>query len=367
MSLLCNRAWSSSRDIVAYLKGASSQVEEQLKSGNYQCFIELNEGISKTISECVQFLQQPPVNTDVFRMLEATSAAFDRRVGLTELAYGLNPGGVASRSAADINAKQESLSVRPDYMAGKVEDWMTECANIEKFVARWHVSGQDVAPLLGKVGAMLWDELIVSEDPEICVREMKATVEAGSSRKPNRQRDSANLNQAIGWVLPVLQQYATVTGDSQPINAYFEKWGEAADMDMSGLVMGEWKPKPPEPDPMMIEQQQKMEEAQARREQVEMQLKEMDVAAKQMDVEAKQVDLQTKLAALQGSGMDAQVEAERQVMDLEYERTKQEQDLMFREALNQLNLDARQMDAVIKLQSARDLARMKHAQVSNRQ
>jgi len=358
MSLLCNRAWSSSRDIVAYLKSAASNVEEQLKSGGYQCFIELNDGIQKNINECVQFLNQPPVNRDVFMMLESVSAMFDRRVGLTELAYGLNPGGVASRSAADIQAKQESLSVRPDYMAGKVEDWMTEYSCVEKFVARWHVQGQDVEPLLGRTGAMLWDQLIVSEDPEICVREMKATIEAGSSRKPNRQRDSANLNQAIGWVLPVLQQYAQLTGDSNPLNAYFEKWGEAADMDMSGLAMGPWKPEPPEMTPEMQQQQQQQQQQQA-----EMQQRQMDaeMAMQEMEVQSKQIDLQQKVMALQGGGVDP-VEMERQQLLLDFEGAKQQQDLAYRQDLNQVSLAAKQMDAEIRLQSAMEMAGVKRAE-----
>lgn len=351
MSLLCNRAWSSSRDIIAYLKSCASNVEEQLKSGDYQCFIELNDNINKNIQEVIQFVQQPGVNRDVFSMLEAVSAMFDRRVGLTELAYGLNPGGVASRSAADIQAKQESLSVRPDYMAGKVEDWMTEIAVIEKFTARWHVTGRDVEPLLGRWGGMLWDQLITSEDPEICVREMKATVEAGSARKPNRQRDAANLNQAIGWMLPVFQQYAMLTGDSGPLNSFFVKWGEAADMDMSGMDMGEWKQQPPEPTPEMQQQQQMALEQQQADVQADQQLK-------YLDIQSKTVDLQQKMMALQGGGVDP-VEGEKQAQELEFDQIRKNQELTYRDQLHQLDLDAKQMDAIIKLQLAKDMANSK--------
>ena len=348
MSLLCNRAWSSSRDIVAYLKSYASNIEEQLKSGDFQCFIELNDNLNKNIQEIIQFVQQPGVNRDVFTMLEAVSSMFDRRVGLTELAYGLNPGGVASRSAADIQAKQESLSVRPDYMAGKVEDWMTEIATVEKFTARWHVMGKDVEPLLGKWGGVLWDQLITSEDPEICVREMKATVEAGSARKSNRQRDAANLNQALGWMLPVLQQYSMLTGDSGPVNAFFAKWGEAADMDMSGMEMGEWKQQPPEPTPEMEQQQQMAMQQQQAAIEAEQQLK-------YLDIQSKTVDLQQKMQALQGGGVDP-LEGEKQAQELEFDQIKKNQELTYRDQLHQLDLDAKQTDAIIKLQLARDMA-----------
>jgi hypothetical protein len=42
----------------------------------------------KTITEIVQFLQHPPFNGDIWKVIEAVAEQFDRRVGLTELMYG---------------------------------------------------------------------------------------------------------------------------------------------------------------------------------------------------------------------------------------------------------------------------------------
>ena len=42
----------------------------------------------KSIDEIVQFLQHPPVNGDIWKMIQAVEDNFDKRVGLTELMYG---------------------------------------------------------------------------------------------------------------------------------------------------------------------------------------------------------------------------------------------------------------------------------------
>lgn len=358
MSLLCNRVYSSSRDIIAYMKSAASQVENQLKSGEYQCFIEINDQMQKSIGEMVQFLQQPSVNYDVFRMIEVVSEMFDKRVGLTELAYGLNPGGVQSRTAADITAKQENLSVRPDHMAARVESWQTNLAEIEKFAARWFVEPEDVRPLLGGLGAALWERLISTEDPEVCVRSMRATIEAGSTRKPNKQRDTANLNQALQWILPVLQQYAQLTGNSEPMNEFFRKWGDATDMDLQGLTMERWEPRPPsDQEQQMLQQQQEqaaaMQAQEAQRVQqeqaVEQQKVQLEFQFKQMEMQAKMLDMEVKKQSLQAAQQKMlieQLKAQQELALSQQDMQLKQQELSQDVALKQAEL---QQDMQLKL------------------
>jgi hypothetical protein len=54
------------------------------------------------------------------------------------------------RTAEDIAVKKEMTNIRPDYMAGKVEDWMTEAADMEKLCCRWFVEAQDVSGMFGQ-------------------------------------------------------------------------------------------------------------------------------------------------------------------------------------------------------------------------
>lgn len=299
VSHLANRIWSSSRDLIAVLKSAASEVKDKLQSAEDQTVFELND-VHDDIRKVVQFLQQPATNLDAWQILDRIAEIFDKRVGLSELHYAMNAGGVASRSAQDAGNKREMASVRPDYMAGKVEKWLTEASRLEKFCARWYVQPNDVKPLLGNVGAQLWQMLINDHDPEAVVREMDATVEAGSARKPNKQREVENINAMLPQLLPLLSHHADQTGDCGPMNAAIKHWGEAIDEDVSGFMMqgrppgGAPKPAAPPPPPDPNEQMAKQQEIQGKLQEQQMKLQgqQMDLVGKDMDMKAKQQELQ---------------------------------------------------------------------------
>jgi hypothetical protein len=320
ISVLCDRAYSTSRNVIAYFKSAAQQLEADFKSGKHEIYIELNDAIQKSVQDVIQFVQQPAINYDIFRMIEVVSEMFDKRVGLTDLVYGLNPGGVASRTATDINAKQENLSIRPEYMSGKVEAWQSEAANLEKFVARWHVDSETISPLLGKVGSKLWEQLITDEDPEIVVREMHAMVEAGSVRRPNRQKDIGNLQGMAGWLLPELSKHADITSDTAPLNAYIEAFGRVADIDVSKWVMGAREPKQPEMTEEMQQQQQEAMQIEQARIQYEQQKSQMDLQAKQVDIERKRLEAAAKKSEADAKAIEAQKTAELRQLQLEFDR-----------------------------------------------
>lgn len=257
ISALCNRIHSSSRDFIAVLESACENIEKTFKEGDHLAIIRLKQ-VHRNIGDVVSFLKQPEVSFDVWKIINAISEQFDKRVGLNDLLYGLNPGGTASRTASDIMAKQEKLNIRPDHMSQKVEQWMTEAARLEKLALYFGgVSGEDVRPLLGDVGAGLWDQVWTQEDPEVILRETDCTVQAGTARKPNKDRDIANLNQIAGYVLPELSK-ENDKGNPQPWNAFMRKLGEAMDQDLTGVFL---QPGPP-PEEMAQQQQQMMEEQQ---------------------------------------------------------------------------------------------------------
>jgi hypothetical protein len=338
MSVMCDRAYETSRNIVAYFRSAADQVEAQLKSGNHSVFIELNDAAQKSVNDLLQFVQQPAVNYDIFRMIEWVSQSFDKRVGLTELAYGLNPGGIQSRTASDIQAKQENMSIRPEYMAGKVESWQCEMANLEKFAARWHVTGKDVYPLLGRIGSQLWTSLITDEDPEVVVRDMNAMVEAGSVRRPNKQRDLANLQAIAGYVLPEMSKQADITGDTGPINSFFRSLGKNLDIETKEWEFAERTPNIPEPTPEQEQQQAQMMQAQQMQMQMEMQKQQLELEAKSLDVQAKQ-------AEAAGQSADMQAEAARKQMELDFDVAQRQQDMQAQQMLAAMNAEKQSADA----------------------
>lgn len=246
ISHLCNRLWSSCRDFIAVAKGASEEVKKILESGKDLAIIELSQ-IQGNINEIVAFLQQPQINKDVWAILSAVMEQFDKRVGLSELLYGLTARQM--RSAAEAQARQEQINVRPDYMASKVEDFMTEAARLEGMAARWLVDVPTVASVLGPAAALAWQHLVLATDPDKVIGEMEYRIEAGSARKPNRDRDVANVHEALPMLLPVLNAHATATGDTRPVNSLIRAWGQVTETNTDALMMGPRMPPLPPPMP----------------------------------------------------------------------------------------------------------------------
>lgn len=236
ISHLAGRIRSSTRDFIAVLESASAHLEPVLRGGSDLAILKI-PGIFKDVKNAVSFLQQPQVNADAWHIIDRIMVLFEKRVGLNELMYGLSA--TQSRSATDAEAKREATSIRPDYMAGKVEEWMAEAADMEKFCAWRFVEGQNISELVGHTGSMMWDHYITNAEPESVVRQMRCRIEGNSARKPNRQKQVQDINSVLGVLFPEFSKQADVTGDTSSINALIEKWAEALDMDPEGLLMGE--------------------------------------------------------------------------------------------------------------------------------
>jgi len=349
MSVLCERAYENSRLLVAAMKGASSEVVAKIKNGSMKEVIEVNPEAQRSVSDLVSVIQMPEIGFDLFRMINMVSAMFDKRTGLSELLYGANPGGVQSRTAADINVKSEMASIRPEYMSQQVEEWQTEVANLERIAAGWSVSGESLVPLLGTVGAQMWDELIVSEDPETFVREMRCTVEANSIKKPNKSRDNENINRISQFLMPELSKHADITGDTGPLNNFIEDIGLAIDQDTSRWTIPDRSP--PEPDPEAQEMQKQLAMAELASKQAAVKKLAAEASGKDManakmlyDMESGESqgeDFETELQ-MRAAEMDmelASVQAQTD-MDLQASAMERQMELDYQRQVNQLKADA---------------------------
>lgn len=263
ISSLADRIYQDGLSKAAIRQDVAAEAVEKLISFEHEV-LELNPSVAGNINELVSFLQRPNVNFDAFRMIEYVSSMFDKRVGLMELLYGLNPGGKVSRTAADANIKGEAVSTRPEWMASQVESWQTEIANLERIAAGYAVAGQTLEPLLGSIGSMLWDTLITQADPSVYMREMQARIEANSIRKPNKARDNENMQQISGYMIPMLQWYTGQTGNTEPLNAFLKAAGRAIDQDVDGWLLPPIQPPQPSPEEMAA-QQEAMEMEKARK------------------------------------------------------------------------------------------------------
>ena len=246
-SQLVNHVWSSSRTVVAVLKSAQKDVEQALRQGGEQVVLGLPD-IMKDINHVVSYLDQPSVNYDMWRIIDELFTVFDKRVGLADMLYGMSVA-ATPRTATDVRTKDEKLSVRPDHMATKVEEWLTEASTLEKIAAYFGgVAGRDVQPLLGETGAYLWDQHFANANPEVILGETDCTIEVGSARKPNREKDLANVQQLYPAMSQEFSKHADMTTDTSQLNVLHQKLGKAMQEDLTGLEMGPRMPPPPPPD-----------------------------------------------------------------------------------------------------------------------
>jgi len=262
VSCLCERVYESSRTIGLAAKSLGADVIDRLKNVDFSGWHEVPQEVVSQVDNLIKYVQTPAVNGDIFHMIEMVSAMFDKRTGLTDLVYGLNPGGKVSRSAADINIKHEAVSVRPDWMSRCAENWLTEIANLDRIAAIWSVSGGDIVGLLGEEQAAIWDQLIVGGDWEALIRQYRSTIEANSIKKPNKYRDNANIQMVIGYLLPIYKQYWEQTGDAGPLNRFLGQMAGAMEQDPEDWELPNVPPpQPPPPDPAQEEQKQLQMEA----------------------------------------------------------------------------------------------------------
>lgn len=240
-SFIASKIRKACKDIIVCKKALGEEMKRVIVSGADYELAELEEAHG-SVSDIVAFLQHPAFQGDIWKVIEAIERNFEKRVGLTELMYGETANQL--RSATETQVKSDQLKIRPDDMANKIEEAMSEVAKKEAFAAKWHLEPQDVAPILGPLGAQWWQQFVLSAPPTDIVHGLQFRIEAGSARKPNKDRDIANANQAMQNMFQPLLSVAS-TGQVQPINAVMTMWCKANDIDPSGFMI---QPPPPPPE-----------------------------------------------------------------------------------------------------------------------
>lgn len=237
MSFLADGVAAGSKIYVAMMKEAASNIKEQiLNSTGPFTTIELEKITGKSINELVQFLQAPTFNVDIWRMVAEVNEQIDKRLGLTELLYGLSSRQL--RSAAEAQYRQQNINVRPDDMASRVEDWLSLIVTREIQCLRWTANYEDVLPVLGEMASHVFATQILTQDVEAVTREFSFRIEAGSARKPNKDTRIAQLNELSQVLLPAITPLA-VNGVVRPFNALIQELGLAMEMDANQFLLTE--------------------------------------------------------------------------------------------------------------------------------
>lgn len=248
ISFLATRIAVSCETLVGVSKAADEDLKQQILAPSENGFkiVEISEAMGKSVNEIISVFNQPGVTRDMWDIISAVAEMFDKRVGLTELTYGLSR--QQMRSAAEANVKGQAVSVRPDDMANVLEDAMSVLARKEAIAARWLLQSKDVLPVLGPLGAQAWDMHLSSNtgvDVGVIGREFDYRIESGSARKPNKDTKIAQMQQAVQTLAPLLSNLATGAGIVGPYNALMSDWADSLDIDASQYLL----PPPPPPPP----------------------------------------------------------------------------------------------------------------------
>lgn len=248
MSFLATRIATSAQTLIGVAKAADPDMKAKILDSSEGGFkiVEISEAIGRSVNDVISVFNLPGVTADMYQIIAEVTALFDRRVGLTELIYGMTRN--QFRSAAEATVKAEQISVRPDDYANTLEDALGEVARKEALLARWMIYPQDVAPILGPMAAQAWQMHVQGEAPDAIVREYSYRVEAGSARKPNLATKIENMTQFMQIMMPVAQGLLQA-GQPNLFNGLLTQWGKTMNYDVSTFLV----PPPPPPPPEQVD------------------------------------------------------------------------------------------------------------------
>lgn len=251
-SCMAGKIQVTCRDFLALARALGDDVINTILHGYDLSVLKIDATVlqGNKLDDLIKFIQHPQWNKDFFEVVERVEANFEKRTGLSELMYGMSSRQL--RSASEAELKGDAINVRPDDMANKVEDSASRLAKLEAIATRWHITAQDVQPLMGPAHAFYWGQLVQQADPFAMFHNLQYTIEAGSTRKPNRERDSANMRDVMQTVMPLAFQEAERRAGMfdpnafQQVNNMLGDWAKTMGKDPASIMF----PPPPAPPPM---------------------------------------------------------------------------------------------------------------------
>lgn len=247
-SFLAQRVATSCETLIGVSKAADQDIKDQILSQSEAGFkiVEVSEMMGRSVNDLISVFQLPNVTGEIWNVIQAVTDMLDKRLGMTELIYGLTSSQM--RSATEASVKSEQISVRPDDMAELLENAMGELARKEALASRWLLTPEDVAPILGPLGVYAWQQFVMTLDPAEVAHEYEYRIESGSARKPNKATRVEQMNTALQTLGPVLQQLIPM-GNVEPFNALIMDWADSMDLDASPYLVPPMPPPMPMPGP----------------------------------------------------------------------------------------------------------------------
>jgi hypothetical protein len=250
-SFMAQRVATSCETLLGVSKAADQDIKDQILSQSEAGFkiVEVSEMLGRSVNDIISVFQLPNVTGEIWQVIDAVTQLADKRLGMTELVYGMTDKQI--RSATEASVKSDQISIRPDDMAEVLENSMTLLSRKEAIATRWLLKAEDLEPILGPLGAAAWEQHVQQMNPYEIAREYDYTVEAGSAKKKNKSARIEQMNNAMQVLGPVLQGLIGA-GIVEPFNALIADWADSMDLEASAYMI----PPPPQPDPMMEQPQE---------------------------------------------------------------------------------------------------------------
>jgi hypothetical protein len=293
MSFLADKVAAACTTYVGVAKAAGLEIQDQIKNKMAPyTVLEISQIVGKSMQDTISFLDAPNFSVDIWRMLAEVLDMIDK---------------------------------------------LSTTASNEMAAAVWACGQEDVAPVLGGLGASVWTQDIQGQEFERIIRDFDYRVGAGSARKPNKNAKQRALIELGNVTMSTFENYA-MQGQVGPWNAYISDVCEAMDLDASKYLLPEPEPQEgPTPEEEMAQMEMKMKEFELEIKQAEFELKAQESEQK-TDAEAEKAEL---ARASEEEGMEQDEErhiqelrqdAQMHRMEMEQKREEAQQDILIRKA-----------------------------------
>lgn len=239
-SWLMTRIKATSRTLYVVSESLQEEFKTAMESGLDQEMVLYTGKPGEDIDKLLYVLKYPPVNLDVWKIVEMVEQAFQRVTGLEPLLGGAEPDR-AFRSATEVNVREQHVTNRPGEMKETVKSWLSAAAAKENQAARLEVHPDTISRIVGEplgpseedpeavYGELtkLWLSLMYTNDPAVAAADLSFSTEAGVSRRKNKAKQLEDMTQIVQTVGPSHFEYGKLTGDFERYNGIMEMISEA--------------------------------------------------------------------------------------------------------------------------------------------
>jgi hypothetical protein len=206
-----------SRQIMVSAADLDDKVVIALKGNDSSILIPIDEPNPEVRKNLISAIDMPQLSPALVNILDRVEQLFEKRTGLYEVLYGQSSR--QFRSATEAQVKAEFSRLRIDDAIDRCEDYQADVARKEAIGARWKLSGEELAPIVGPELAQAWD-LYRPGDLKQMMREYDYTIRAGSMRKRTPQYRAEFAGMRLERLGPI---YLSV-GDLDSYNATLREW-----------------------------------------------------------------------------------------------------------------------------------------------